>query len=448
MDLLRREDAKEPTRIPFRSIETSARSRSNAIEMVDPRPIASYRSRTLSAFCYSRPVGSAPLLEAGAVFAEDYRVVRLLSEGAQGAVYAVEQLSTKRPRALKLMLPELVERAEMRRRFDIEARVGARIESDHIVEVIASGIDATTGAPWIAMELLDGVELGEHVTEKGPIARTDVREILGQLCHALGAAHRAAIVHRDLKPENVILARPRQRGAKYMVKVIDFGVARMVAEAAQTANATQSILGTPLWMAPEQVTPGAPIRPAADVWSLGLIAYYLLTGRAYWLTAYDPEASVWRILNEVCVTAMPSASARAQEQGAEELLPEGFDAWFSRCVDRDQDKRFADATIAFEALEKLLPAPPPRTSSPSFRGSDPGMRSSDAGVRIVEAGAAPPAPANAPRPLAASPATAAAIAPRPPVASVATPQRPRFAWAVMGIAALGTLAALLWRLLH
>ncbi|MFT3773581.1 MAG: serine/threonine-protein kinase [Minicystis sp.] len=327
-------------------------------------------------------MGDAPTLDPGTVFAGDYRVERLLSEGAQGAVYAVEQLSTRRPRALKLMLPGLVERPEMRRRFDIEARVGARIESDHVVEVIASGIDAATGAPWIVMELLDGVELGDHVTQKGPLPRAEVREIFGQLCHAVGAAHRASIVHRDLKPENVILARPRQRGPKFMVKVIDFGVARMVAEAAKTASKTQSILGTPLWMAPEQVTPGAPIKPAADVWSLGLIAYYLLTGRAYWLTAYEPEASVWRILNEVCVTAMPAASARAAEQGCAELLPDGFDAWFARCVDRDQEKRFADATAAYEALEKLLPAPPPpRGSMPSLSGA----RASDSGVKAARA---------------------------------------------------------------
>jgi serine/threonine protein kinase len=180
-----------------------------------------------------------------------------------------------------------------------------------------------------------------------------VREILGQLCHALGAAHRASIVHRDLKPDNVFLAKPRQRGPGVMVKIIDFGVARMQLEA-KTAAATQTMLGTPLWMAPEQVTPGAPIKPAADVWSLGLIAYYLLTARSFWLTAYEPEASIWRILNEVCVTAMPSASARAKEQGCAELLPEGFDGWFARCVDRDQNERFADANAAYEALEELL----------------------------------------------------------------------------------------------
>jgi serine/threonine-protein kinase len=105
-------------------------------------------------------VGDAPTLEPGAVFAEDYRVVRRLSEGGQGALYVVEQLSTQRRRALKLMRRDLVGQPSLRRRFEIEARVGARIKSDHVVDVIASGIEQATGTPWIVMELLEGQDLG------------------------------------------------------------------------------------------------------------------------------------------------------------------------------------------------------------------------------------------------------------------------------------------------
>jgi serine/threonine protein kinase len=303
----------------------------------------------------------ARTLTPGTVFAEDYRVERLLSQGGQGSLYVVEQLSTKRSRALKLMRPELVGRPDLRRRFDTEARVGARIESDHVVDVIASGVEGETGTPWLVMELLEGEELGARVEAKGPLLPGEVREVFGQLCHALGAAHRVSIVHRDLKPENVYLAKPRRRGAPPLVKVIDFGVARMMAEV-QTANRTQSMLGTPLWMAPEQVTPGVPITPAADVWSLGLLAFYALTGRSFWLAGEEADAGVWKILNEVCVLPIPSASARAAAQGREAMLPAGFDAWFARCVDRDAAQRFADAAGAYEALEPLLPEPAPRMS--------------------------------------------------------------------------------------
>jgi serine/threonine protein kinase len=292
-------------------------------------------------------VGASLALDPGATFADDYRVIERLSEGGQGALYVVEQLSTQRRRALKLMRPELVTRPELRKRFEIEAHVGARIKSDHVVDVIASGVEAGTGTPWIVMELLEGEDLGAAVARRGALPAEDVHEIFGQLCHALGAAHEAAIVHRDLKPENIFLARPRRRAPAFMVKVIDFGVARMVA-ASRTANATQSMLGTPLWMAPEQVTPGVPIGPQADVWSLGLLAFFALTGRSYWTTATEEQAGVWRILNEVCVLPLARASERA------EGLPAGFDAWFARCVVRDPAQRFADATQAYEALETVL----------------------------------------------------------------------------------------------
>jgi serine/threonine protein kinase len=352
------------------------------------------------------------------VFAEDYRVERLLSQGGQGSLYVVEQISTRRARALKLMRPELVGRPDLRRRFDTEARVGARIESDHVVDVIASGIEGETGTPWLVMELLEGEELGARVEAKGPLPPAEVREVFGQLCHALGAAHRVPIIHRDLKPENVLLSKPRRRNAPPLVKVIDFGVARMMAEV-KTANRTQSMLGTPLWMAPEQVTPGAPITPAADVWSLGLLAFYALTGRSFWLAGEEADAGVWKILNEVCVLPIPSASARAAEQGRGDLLPAGFDAWFARCVDRDAAQRFPDAAGAYEALEPLLPEPAPRSS-------------------VVDAAAGPPS--RSVEKVEAPPSVAA-----PMVTAAAAPARPRWAWVVIAVALLAAAALLALR---
>jgi serine/threonine protein kinase len=338
-------------------------------------------------------------LEPGTVFAEDYRVLSRLSEGGQGSLYVVEQLSTKRRRALKLMLPELVTRPALRRRFEAEARIGARIKSDHVVEVIASGVEATTGTPWLVMELLEGEELGKRVESAGPLPPGEVREILGQVCHALGEAHRQGIIHRDLKPENVFLTRPRRRGG-VLVKVIDFGVARIVAEA-KTSSTTQSMLGTPLWMAPEQVTPGVPITPAADVWSLGLLGFYLLTARSFWQTAKVSEASVWRILNEVCVAPLPSARARAEELGCAGLLPEGFEGWFARCVDRDASKRYPDAALAFAGLEAVL-GPEPEKATASRPSAEPvapvGRHRAEPAASAVAAAKAPatrPAPARA-----------------------------------------------------
>ena len=147
-----------------------------------------------------------PQLTPGMVFARDFRVVRHLSAGGMGAVYVVEQISTQRPRALKIMLPELVREPKARERFMQEATVSARIRSDHIVEVVGAGVDDETGTPWMAMELLEGEELADTMRRRGTLPPVEVMEVFRQLCHALAAAHRKGIVHRDLKPENVLLS--------------------------------------------------------------------------------------------------------------------------------------------------------------------------------------------------------------------------------------------------
>src|SRR5688572_19878197 len=166
----------------------------------------------------------------GTVFGGEFKIVRALSSGGMGAVYIAEQASTGKTRALKLMHPELVADAKLRERFEQEARVGALIASDHVVQVIAAGIDPATGAPWMAMELLEGEDLADYLRRRGALPVDEVREIFRQLCHALGAAHAAGIVHRDMKPENIFLAKTRSASGEVCVKVLDFGIAKVVAE--------------------------------------------------------------------------------------------------------------------------------------------------------------------------------------------------------------------------
>ena len=194
----------------------------------------------------------------GTVLGGDYKIVRKLGEGGMGAVYVAEQLSTGSQRALKLMQAGLLADAEMRRRFEQEARVGAKIRSDHVVQVIAAGVDAATSLPYLAMELLEGHTLADAL-DKGPLPPHEVREVMGQLLHAMAAAHAEGVVHRDLKPENVYLAYSRREGARYTVKVLDFGIAKVVAEAKPSAT---KAIGTPLWMAPEQSKTGEQVVPA------------------------------------------------------------------------------------------------------------------------------------------------------------------------------------------
>ncbi len=287
-------------------------------------------------------------LARGSLFAGDFRVVRPLSQGGMGAVYVVTQLSTGMPRALKLMLPSLVADPRMRERFTQEAKVGARIESEHVVSVVGAGVDTVTGLPWLAMEMLRGQDLATLVRRSGALSRGQALGVMTQLSHAIGAAHDAGVVHRDLKPENIFVTESRRAGGEFTLKVLDFGIAKL-AELAKTEN-TQAV-GSPLWMAPEQTEVGRDIRPTADVWALGLIAYYILTGQMFWRAA-GADGTLTALLREIVLDPIPSASIRAAQQGAS--LPEGFDDFFAHTVVREADTRFANARAAFAALSAVF----------------------------------------------------------------------------------------------
>jgi len=272
--------------------------------------------------------------------------------GGMGAVYVAEQLSTGRKRALKLLLPSLIANERSRERFEQEARVGSRIQSDHVVEVVAAGVDATTGAPWLAMELLEGETLGGRIARAGQLAPAETLEVVRQLCHALGAAHALGVVHRDIKPENVYLATPRREGIPFTLKILDFGIAKLTEDVRGQASATGAI-GSPLWMAPEQAS-SAGVGPSADVWAIGLVVFHCLTGRHYWRSATGAEATLQGLLKEVMFDPLVPASARAAELGIAGWLPAGFDEWFAHAVVREPSQRFPDAAHCLAALQPVL----------------------------------------------------------------------------------------------
>jgi len=275
-----------------------------------------------------------------------------MAEGGMGAVYEVEQLSTGRKRALKTMHAALASDANSRERFTQEARIGSAIDSDHVVEVLAAGIDEPTGVPWLVMEMLDGETLGDRI-ERGPLAQAETLAVMEQMCHALAAAHRSGIVHRDLKPDNVFLARARRGDVLFTVKILDFGIAKWVQEL-HGASANSQAMGTPMWMAPEQATPGVSIRPSTDVWALGLMAFAMLTGRSYWRSASTPGASVQSLVVEIMVEPLEPATGRCAALGCNVALPRGFEAWFAHCVVREPERRYPDAGAALDALRATL----------------------------------------------------------------------------------------------
>ncbi|KYF69574.1 protein kinase, partial [Sorangium cellulosum] len=375
-------------------------------------------------------------LAEGTVFARRYRVVRLIASGAMGAVHEVVHLETERRRALKVMHAHLFQSEEMRERFKREARIAAHIESEHIVDVFDAGVDEATGMPFLVMELLRGEELGHRLQRVGRLPPDEAVTYLHQAALALDRTHAANIVHRDLKPANLFLSQ-REDGS-FLVKILDFGVAKLVAEGATAAGATRS-LGTPLYMAPEQFQISRKLTGAADIHALGMMAFTLLVGLPYW----EPEANE---AGDVIAFAMLAIRGpqeppvqRARAMGV--ALPPGFDAWFARATAVDPAARFRRATEAVQALGEVFgipvggrratfasspSSPGARQSAPSHPDLPPHLQRTESALGMT------PSPEHSPGSPAlrlAATSTGAAMGSLPP--------RPRRAPLIAGMAALG-----------
>jgi serine/threonine-protein kinase len=288
----------------------------------------------------------------GVVFHGVYQVVRCMRSGGMGAVYEVVHTPTRRRRALKVMHPCFGADAEMRTRFRREATAAADVESEHVVETIDAGVDDATGVPFIAMELLRGEDLGQLVRRRGVFAPHEVVMLLTQVARALDLTHAAGIIHRDLKPENLFLTL-RDDGTP-RVKILDFGVAKLMAESA-VADSTGTV-GTPLYMAPEQVQGGKGLSPSADLYALAHVAYTLLVGRAYWAEDRAAAGGVVPFLVRLLEGNPEAPSVRAARRNV--ALPPAFDAWFARATAVAPQHRFASAGLMLQALGEAVAALP------------------------------------------------------------------------------------------
>jgi serine/threonine-protein kinase len=295
------------------------------------------------------------MLQEGAVFRGRYRVVRAIKAGGMGAVYEAADATTGARRALKVMLPGAIEDPGLRARFALEARITGDVESDHIVRVFDAGIDEATETPFLVMELLQGEDLGQKLKQGGPLPPEEALAYLGQAAMALDKTHAASIVHRDLKPDNLFVTK-RDDGSS-CVKILDFGIAKVVARQAETQG-TQP-LGTPLFMAPEQIRGKADVGAAVDLYALGHIAYALLAGEPYWAEERRSSESLFPLFQAIVAGPAEPPVARVKRlRGVE--LPSGFDAWFTRATAVEPEARFASATDAVAALEKALATPTAR----------------------------------------------------------------------------------------
>jgi serine/threonine-protein kinase len=288
-----------------------------------------------------------------------------------GAVYEVVHANTGEHLALKLMLARSRLSAHLIERFKREARIGAALKSDHVVRVIDADVaPELDDAPFLVMELLVGQDLERICSERKP-SKEEVVGWLRQVAKALDRAHAKGIVHRDLKPENLFLAQ-REEGEP-IVKLLDFGIAKVIEATAENAGDTQGtlsgqILGTPRYMAPEQASGGGvDITSAVDRYALGLIAFRMLCGRPYF------AGDNWAVLLR---TVMEGPKSPPSQVGSE--LGGAFDEWFLKACALEPIARFESCVSEIEGLASSLGLPTLRVATEAPSGqSERGHQSSE-----------------------------------------------------------------------
>jgi serine/threonine-protein kinase len=285
----------------------------------------------------SHPPTTAGDVDVGSTLGS-FELVALLGKGAMGRVFRARHVRLGREVAIKVLNPEFVARPDVVQRFFREARVVNDIDHEHIVEV--TDFVESPGLAYLVMELLDGRSLRDLMKQKGrrypPLRR--VLEIMAQLCDALEAAHDKGVVHRDLKPDNVFVV---ERGGRDFVKVLDFGVAKLRDSADDMETSAGVVLGTPLYMSPEQAL-GRGIDRRADVWSAGVVLYELLAG-AVPFTAPSFVELAGRIREEP-PKPLPARTPRR------ERIPPWLAAVVVRCLEKRPEDRYRSMAALGEAL--------------------------------------------------------------------------------------------------
>jgi eukaryotic-like serine/threonine-protein kinase len=253
-------------------------------------------------------------------------------------VWLADHLQLDTRVVVKVMAHGLEHRADILARFAREAMICAQVKSPHVVQVFDTGT-TDDGHPYIVMEHLEGHDLGKHLQLHGPMMPTAFVPIVVQLAKALARAHRAGIVHRDLKPENVFLCENEASNEPF-VKLLDFGTAKveLPSQKDMTSTDTGQVIGTPLYMSPEQILGEKEIDHRSDIWSLGVVVFEALTGKTPF------EGATIAALALAIHDATPKLSDVVPE------MPAALDAWFSRACTRDKSERFQSVREAADAF--------------------------------------------------------------------------------------------------
>jgi serine/threonine protein kinase len=281
----------------------------------------------------------------GQILAGRYQLGPILGEGGMGVVIEAHHLALDVPVAIKLIRSDLKHDEEFVVRFVNEARAAALLKGDHIARVYDVG-QLDTGEPYLVMERLEGVGLEEYLKTNGPLDADHAVAVVLEVCEGLAEAHAVSLVHRDIKPANLFLS--HRPGGRSVVKILDFGIAKRLADKARRSltNPAKS-LGSPWYMSPEQMADPSRVDQRADIWSLGILLYELLTNDH----PFDGEG-----IPEVCAKVL-SASAPSILDVRPDIDPD-LDAVVRRCLEKDPDDRFPSVRALAENLVQFVRAPP------------------------------------------------------------------------------------------
>jgi serine/threonine-protein kinase len=304
---------------------------------------------------------SSERLEVGACLAGKYRLERVLGRGGMGVVYAATNLALEVRVAVKLIRPDFAEDPVVVARLLEEARCAAQITSEHVVRVLDVG-RLESGTPFIAMEYVEGEDVYSLLERDRLLPVEQAVGIVLEASIALAEAHHKGIVHRDLKPENLFLTR-RADGSR-LVKVLDFGISkRLGREAGPSLTTADTLMGSPDYMAPEQMRAPLGVDARADIWSLGAILYQLVTGRL----PFHAET-----LADVCARVLEHEPKAPSAIVAD--LPRGLDRVVLQCLSKDRARRFPSVHALARALEPFAQEPARRALSAIARLSPDGAR--------------------------------------------------------------------------
>lgn len=305
----------------------------------------------------------------GDVLAGKYEIVSVIGHGGMGIVYEAQHQRLGQRVAVKVLQAEVSFVREAVQRFEREARAAAKLTSPFVARV--RDVDnLSDGRPFMVMEYLEGNDLDEELGRRGQLEVQEAVDYVLQTCMGMIEAHHLGIVHRDLKPHNLFLT---QRDGKPCVKVLDFGVSKLIEDSAKDVTVTATSLGTPQYMSPEQIRSAKHVDRRSDIWQLGIILYELLTGQ----TPFQGDSPT-------AVVAAITADAPVPLQRVRPELPAQLCAIVMKTIEKSPDRRFQTVRAMGDLLAPFgspglwqppdLPsepglAPEPRPSAPSFEGT-------------------------------------------------------------------------------